>query len=322
MSAPYSDLNALSQLLWKRGGVSGFCATTLSVTERPLRETVSRLGKWIESAQAPGARPLGIHLEGPFISRQACGAHPPAAIRPIDFSELDGLWEASRGQLKILTVAPETLTSIQLKRLCSWARARQIVLSAGHSRATQDQALAAFDAGFAGVTHAWNALSFHHREPGVLGAALGRSDVYAELIIDQRHVSPTLIRWTLGLHPRSAFVSDCVPAAATPTGTWHTFGDLRVRLKDGACELPDGGLAGGGRLLAQSFCRWFKSEVTHLPQSSSRLLKRSLPHLTSIPLQAIGKRLRHAPGRIRWSWTPGVSSGSLSFEVDSPSSHR
>ena len=171
MSAPPHQLDELSQLLAKRG-VAAFCATTLSVPFPDLRASVQKLGAWITQRQnhpTSGALPLGIHLEGPYIDPAACGAHPPEAIRPLQFKELDQLWEDSQHTLKLLTFAPERRTPAQLTQLIGWAKQRKITLSLGHSRATEEQATQAFDAGVQGMTHGWNALSFHHRAPGAMG---------------------------------------------------------------------------------------------------------------------------------------------------------
>ena len=288
MTADATSFDQLSHRLWE-GGVAAFCPTTLSSPPRVLRAAVGRMGRWIRSGSAPGALPLGIHLEGPFINSHACGAHPPGLLRPLNFLELEALWEASLGTLKILTVAPEMLDQTQLKKLVKWADSRKIRLSAGHSHATESQAQAAFEAGFRGVTHAWNALAYHHRDPGILGAAISRSDSFIELIIDQVHVAPEVIRWTQTLQPadRLCFVSDCVPAAETPGGRWHSFGSLKIRCDQGACRLPGGALAGGGRLLTRTFEQWVRDQA-QTKDKAQAILRRSLPSITSAPLRYLG----------------------------------
>jgi N-acetylglucosamine-6-phosphate deacetylase len=294
MTASPVELNELSHLLWKKG-VGGFCATTLSSPKKELYAAVNRLGRWIRSDQIPGAKPLGIHLEGPFISPGACGAHPPRSIRKLDFSELEDLWDASQETVKILTVAPEVLTQPQLKKLKAWTRAKSIVLSLGHSRITQADAVQAFKNGFQGITHAWNALPFHQREPGALGAALGNPEIYLELIIDQVHVSPTVIRWTRKLHPPQSvcFISDCVPAggfsqSSKPAAKWHSFGNLKIRYQDDACRLANGSLAGGGHVLTESYIRWLKEEAKFEQTSLAKMLESSIHHLTTAPFRVLG----------------------------------
>jgi N-acetylglucosamine-6-phosphate deacetylase len=194
--------------------------------------------------------------------------------------------------LKIITLAPEILSSEELSHIVIWAEARKISLSLGHSKATENQAQKAFQRGFRGITHAWNALGFHQRAPGPLGAALGNPDLYIELIIDQIHVAPTVMEWTQKLHParRLCFISDCAPAAAMRGAKKTTFGPLQIHLKDGACRLYapgkpiDGALAGGGKLLTQSFCEWI-----HHPKVRPTFgqLKKYLPSVTTAPLWAL-----------------------------------
>lgn len=308
MRAKVADLDRLSELLWKNG-VAAFCPTTLSVSPTELAETVSRLGEWIQArayeTEYVGAIPLGIHLEGPFINPEACGAHPPQVIRPVDLVELEKLWELSRHTLKILTFAPEKLEKESLKKLVAWAKKRGIILSLGHSRATEAEARAAFDAGVSGVTHAWNALSFHHREPGALGSAMGRKDVYLELILDQIHVAPTTIDWTRSLHHGPlCFVSDCAPAAAMrggDPGPWTSFGPLQIRLENGASRVAGGHLAGGGLLLPEMYRNWASSECKLRKAELSAWIRASARHLSADPLRALGfspARLRHR--KVEW----------------------
>jgi N-acetylglucosamine-6-phosphate deacetylase len=305
MKADQKELDQLSRKLWAHG-IAAFCATTLSEAPAPLRTTVARLGSWIRTFSVKqGAIPLGIHLEGPFIHPAACGAHPSEIIRPVDMCELDDLWDASQHTLKILTIAPETLDRATLSKLTTWASSRKIILSLGHSRATEIQAKWAFDSGFRGVTHAWNALPFHHRSPGPLGAAIGRKDVYLELILDQIHVDPTLIRWTRNLHPdrKICFVSDCAPAAAT-RGKWCSFGPLQVRYHQGACRLPEGQLAGGGLLLPEAFSSWLKAEAESSQVSIKTAFLKSYPNLTTAPLYALRIPSSLLKGRrIEWKLT-------------------
>ncbi len=289
-SAPISQLDWLTQRLWK-AGMAAFCPTTVSSDWPQLKETVQRLGQWITQFRAhsgdrtPKTRPLGIHLEGPYLNTQCCGAHPPQFLRPFQLSELKELWELSQKTIRIVTLAPEALSKRELLALTEWAKPRRIRLSIGHSQATQEQATRAFDSGFSQVTHAWNALNFHQRAPGVLGAALGNPNVWIELILDQVHVHPTVIDWTLKLHPRNriCFVSDCVTAAGMPANQWFQFGPLKVRNVDGACRLENGALAGGGLLLPEAFRRWVMAEAMRTGDSKKALLKRYAACTSSQP---------------------------------------
>jgi hypothetical protein len=138
------------------------------------------------------------------------------------------------------------------------------------------------------VTHAWNALSYHHREPGVLGAALGRKTTYIELIPDEIHVHPAFIDWTLTLHPKGTFfVSDAAPAACTDGSHFHRFGDLECRFQDRASRLPDGRLAGGGFLLPESFGQWIAAVAARKKMRPEILLREHLTRIHRLPLEAI-----------------------------------
>jgi len=288
MTADSSALDELSKKLWHRG-LAGFLATTLSSPAADLLPVLDRLGGWIRRGKHPGSLPLGIHLEGPFLSPHAAGAHPPGVIRPVTLKEILALWQASQETLKIITLAPEAQNPAELKKVVNWAKRSRVKLSIGHTHATQAEANRAFNSGFSGVTHAWNAMAFHHRNPGVLGASLGRAGVHVEVILDGIHVDSTLIRWVRKLHPDgTCFVSDCAPAAALREGQICSFGPLSVAMKGGACRLEDGTLAGGGKLLPEIFSAWVKQEAHDLQLPLDQLLRQTLKHLCDAPLLAIG----------------------------------
>ncbi|MBI4924768.1 MAG: hypothetical protein HY843_02495 [Bdellovibrio sp.] len=294
MHSNKKQLNKLSKLLWKNG-IKAFCPTTISASKKDLSQAVSCLGEWISKGDFPGAIPLGIHLEGPFISSHACGAHPKRAIRHFSLRELSTLWEKSLKTLKIITLAPELLSDRELKGLCHWSRQKKVILSIGHSQTNFEQAKRAFHLGFSGVTHAWNAMSFHHRDPGILGAAIGNPEIYIELIIDQTHVSPHIINWMTKLHKnRLCFVSDCVPAAKTRAGTWHAFGNLRIQAQKQACVLKNGKLAGSAFLLTDAFQKWFYNEIKHFKGNKKQLKKlfyTSVKYIYDNPLNVISQKL-------------------------------
>ena len=314
MSARPAQLQEVSERLWQQG-VAAFCPTTLSAPPRELAESVEKLGRWIREDRFPGARPLGIHLEGPYLHPDACGAHPPDSIRKLNWRELNHLWSVSQGTLKILTLAPERISPSETRKLISWSRSKRVILSLGHSQATEKQAQLAFQKGFQGVTHAWNALPFHQRSPGALGAALGNPRVYLELIIDQVHVSPTIVRWTLDLHPTQSicFISDCINAKGK-------IGSHSLQFKDGACRLPNGQLAGGGRLLTAAYSRWLKAESARQNRPLAHLFRETIHHLTDVPLRILGVSQRNfRDRRVRWQ----LKTDKIKlFPIDSHTSNR
>lgn len=226
--------------------------------------------------------------KGHLSIRSVAEPTPPEFIRALDFTELDVLWEASQKTLKIITLAPETLIDSDLERLTKWARKNAVSLSIGHSKATEKLASQAFSSGFRGITHAWNALSFHQRAPGSIAAAFKNPESYIEIIVDQVHVAPSVISWTETLQPlnRLCYVSDCVPAAETSPGMITSFGPLKILYSDGACRLVNGALAGGGKVLTHAFSEWISTlsgEANPKP-----LLKTRLPCITEAPLSALG----------------------------------
>jgi N-acetylglucosamine-6-phosphate deacetylase len=216
-------------------GTTALLATTVTATPLELLQS-------FQAAQAYWKRPrtanlLGIHLEGPFINEQKLGAQP-ADVRPIDFAEISKLHKLV--PIKILTLAPEKLPSLDdLKKL----KKMNIIVQIGHSNATYEQACEAFKAGCQSVTHLFNAMSpFHHRAPGVPGAALAHA-TYSELIPDLLHVHAGAIKAALRAIPKLYFVTDATAATGMPDGDYR-LGTHEVSKCQGGVRLPDGTLAG------------------------------------------------------------------------------
>ncbi len=187
-----------------------------------------------------GARLLGCHVEGPFISPARLGMHPGTARRDPDAALLDRLLAA--GHVAEMTLAPERPGALELVEALV---ARGIVVSCGHSDATAAEAHAAFDRGASAVTHLFNAMRpFAHRDPGLVGASLTRDGVVVELILDGNHVSDeaALIAWRSAAG-RVALVTDAVEAAGVGDGSWR-LGAVDVEVRDGVVRRADGTLAG------------------------------------------------------------------------------
>ncbi len=259
------DLDRLAQGLAK-AGVTAFLPTLITSPEAQLLPAIENLGEWITSRPGRGAKPVGMHLEGPFLNPEAAGVHPPMEMQRASLETLEKWWNASRQTIRLMTVAPETHSDAELKTLTQWAKRRKVRLSIGHSKATFEQAQRAFDLGFTGVTHAWNAGAFHHREPGVLGAAMGRKRVYIMVIVDGVHVHPAAVDWILRAHPANQviFVSDCAPSAGLKEGQESDFGPIRVRQVDGQARViqPNGqaiAIGGSGMLLPQAIATFKKA---------------------------------------------------------------
>jgi N-acetylglucosamine-6-phosphate deacetylase len=189
-----------------------------------------------------GARPriLGMHLEGPFLSPNRLGTHESSARRDPDVDLLRRLLDA--GPVRLMTLAPELPGADTLIELL---RREGVVVSLGHTDATADQANAAFDRGARGVTHLFNAMRpFLHRDPGIVGAALARDDVYVSIILDGIHLAPEAAQtvWNAA-HGRTALITDAIAAAPRADGP-SSLGELDLHVDEGAVRGPDGVLAG------------------------------------------------------------------------------
>lgn len=261
------QLDALAKRLGK-AGLTGFLPTLITAPTSDLEPALQRVGGWVARfGKTPGARPLGLHLEGPFLNPESAGVHPAMEMKPASTETLEHWWTLSQGTLRLLTVAPEIHSIAELKLLTRWARKRDVRLSIGHSRATFAQAQQAFNLGFSGVTHAWNAGTFHHREPGVLGAAVGRPGVHVMVIVDGVHVHAAAVEWLLRAHSSVIFVSDCAPSAGMKNEEESTFGPIRVRQVDGGARViqPNGqvGAIGGSGMLLPAAVRTFQKESAY-----------------------------------------------------------
>ncbi len=187
-----------------------------------------------------GARVLGVHLEGPFLSREWPGAHDPANLREPDPDLVDRLCDA--GPVTMVTLAPELEGALDLLERLT---ARGITVSVGHSDADAAAAHAAFDRGATAITHVHNAhRRWRARDPGPAGVALVRPDVWVQAIVDGVHLAPeSALGAFLAAGSRFCLVTDAVEAAGMPPGSYR-LGDRDVNVEDGAVRLADGTLAG------------------------------------------------------------------------------
>src|ERR1700733_12007178 len=201
-----------------------------------------------QQSPAPGAADLaaeilGIHLEGPFISKARRGVHPPDAIARPSVEILEKFRAASDGLIRIITLAPEIPGALDLIR---YAVSHGIVAAIGHTDANFEQTQAAIQAGARQSVHFYNALRpFSHRDPGVIGAILTEPDVTAEVIADGIHVAGPAIQVLLGTKGFDTVLlaSDATAATGMPDGNFR-LGNFEVMVKDGVCRNAEGKLAG------------------------------------------------------------------------------
>lgn len=203
-------------------------------------------GQW----RGDGAEPLGVHVEGPYLSPYRLGTHPAEHRRDPDLAEMTR-WQ-DRGPVVAVTLAPELPGALDLVRALS---AAGVLVSVGHSDATAAEAHAAFDVGARSVTHLFNAMSpLHHRAPGVPGAALARPDVVVQVVVDGHHLAPDVVRTAWAAAPgRVVLVTDATAAAARPTSPGPVddvaLAGLPLEVRDGAVRNGDGTLAGSALTL-------------------------------------------------------------------------
>ncbi len=248
MRAAPGELPRLNKFLTNHG-VTGYFPTTVAA---PLDQTcaaLERLADAIEGAQtsqaeggAIEARPLGIHLEGPFLSHKRRGVHPPEYLVEPTLPIFDRLWQAARGHVRMMTIAPELPGALEV---IAEAARRKVCVSIGHSDAVLEAARAGVRAGARHATHTFNAMRpLDHRDPGILGEVLTDRLLSADIIADGIHVAPEVIQIFLrsvGLE-RSVLITDAMSAAGMPDGTYQ-LGPIQVEVKDGKCT-SNGSLAG------------------------------------------------------------------------------
>jgi len=222
-------------------GVTGFLATTVykvSGNNKHLEITSELRGH-----KLPGAKLLGIHLEGPFISPEKRGMIQPGSISNPSEKLLDNILELSNGFLKIMTIAPELPGS---ERIVSKLLDNSIVASFGHSKATYEEAKRGFDYGISHVTHIFNAMAgLHHREPGPLLAIYENKKITCQLIADGVHIHPAVLRFTADtITPgRLAIITDGMRPMGLPDGE-YIYEGKRYISKDGTARYTDGTLVG------------------------------------------------------------------------------
>ncbi len=239
----FSNLVNYSQFAASHG-VTGFL---LSITGPNVTEITKIIKDYVQIFEQnhswPGAIPLGLHLEGPFLNVEKHGAFNPAWIHNPDISEARSYLNAGQGWIKHISMAPELPGAEETAKFLADAG---VVISLGHSNTNFEKASAALKGFYSHVTHTFNAQStFHHREPGVVGAVLASDNCTAELIGDRLHVHPAAMRMLyrcLGAD-RIVLITDAMAGAGMPDGKFELL-DQVVTVKDGKATLPDGSIGG------------------------------------------------------------------------------
>jgi len=238
MEATPQALDTIGTFLASRG-TSAYLATTVTAALDVTLRSLEGLANEIAKLPQPGrARPLGIHLEGPFLSHAKRGVQPAEHLLAPDIATFDRLIDAAHGHVRLMTLAPELPGAVELT---AHATSRGVRVSLGHSNATAAETQAAISVGAISATHTFNAMRpLDHREPGILGTVLTNDNLYAELICDGIHTEPEIVRlWWRSKGPqRAILITDAMSAAGMPDGEYQ-LGGFAVHVQDGRATARD-----------------------------------------------------------------------------------
>ncbi|HEY3054918.1 MAG TPA: N-acetylglucosamine-6-phosphate deacetylase [Thermoanaerobaculia bacterium] len=257
-------------------GTTAMAATTLSASRADLQKAVKAIAETAINA-ATGAEICGIHLEGPYINPRNAGAQNTASIRPSDIQEMTTLMSEAPRLRFMMTIAPEIDGA---RALIEHFRGR-VLFAIGHTGGMFADAVAALEWGASHFTHLFNAMTgMHHREPGVVGAALESVNATAELIADGVHVHPAVLRIACTAMPnRIALVTDAIRATGMAEGKYKLY-DYEVTVADGTARLANGTLAGSVLTMAAA--------VQNMVELAGIPIEKVIPMATEIPARILG----------------------------------
>jgi N-acetylglucosamine-6-phosphate deacetylase len=235
MEATPAALGVIGNYLATRG-VGAYFPTTVTSTQDQTLRSLAGLATEIKRQHAAltGATPLGIHLEGPFLSHRKRGVHTEALLEAPSIPLFERFWQASEGHIQLMTIAPELSGA---EELIAHATKLGVRCSMGHSDAEVCEAQAGFRAGARSATHTFNAMrALDHREPGIAAYVLDESALFAEIICDGIHVDPIMVRLFFKAkgEDRIILVTDGMSATGMPDGT-YLLGDMEVQVHNGRC---------------------------------------------------------------------------------------
>jgi N-acetylglucosamine-6-phosphate deacetylase len=264
-------------------GVTSFLIAVVGV---PGSMPLPQLQAAVEAIEAPGtgAEPLGIHLEGPYISVAKRGAHPPAWLRLPNEAETETLLAISNGHLRLITVAPELPgAAAMIRRLVDAG----VTVSMGHTDATYEQAKEAIKLGVTHVTHCFNAMRpLLHRAPGPLAALVEADWVRGELIADGVHVHPAAMYALVKMlgPERTIVITDALAGAGLADATFE-FAGQPAHVIHGAAHLEDGTITGSVLTMDQALRNILLMTGVSLPQTSGML-----SFNPALPAQVAGRK--------------------------------
>ncbi len=241
MDATFSSLHTICETL-PAEGTTAFLPTTMSQSINKTEKAISNSVEFCKQHYS-GAEILGLHLEGPFVSKQHAGAQPKEFIIEPNIELFKKWWQLSEQTIKQVTIAPEQPNALELIK---FMREHNIIASLGHSDADYQEAIKAIDAGCTHATHLFNAMrALKHREPNAITALLNSDKVKTEIIVDGFHLHPAIVELVLKTKTKNGviLVTDAMRGKCCSDGT-YTLGGQDITVKDNQARLKDGTLAG------------------------------------------------------------------------------
>lgn len=266
--ADFDRLDEICDLLWAQG-VDGFLPTIVTTSIENITRSLSVFGEYMKlqaQQRRSTAQILGVHLEGPFLSTDKRGAHPQEYLLPLTLDNVKTVLGEYAPVVKVITLAPELDPT---DTVVPYLTALGITVSLGHSQGNFPQAERAFSSGASMVTHAFNAMpGLHHREPGLLGAALTHLGVRSGFIADGQHVHPQMLELLLRMGNYTAglfLVSDALSPLGLPDGK-YPWDSREIEVINGTARLPDGTLSGTTLSLlvgVQNLVKWGICDISN-----------------------------------------------------------
>jgi N-acetylglucosamine-6-phosphate deacetylase len=266
--ADFDRLDEICDLLWAQG-VDGFLPTIVTTSIENITRSLSVFGEYMKlqaQQRRSTAQILGVHLEGPFLNTDKRGAHPQEYLLPLTLDNVKTVLGEYAPVVKVITLAPELDPT---DTVVPYLTALGITVSLGHSQGNFAQAERAFSSGASMVTHAFNAMpGLHHREPGLLGAALTHLGVRSGFIADGQHVHPQMLELLLRMGNYTAglfLVSDALSPLGLPDGK-YPWDSREIEVINGTARLPDGTLSGTTLSLlvgVQNLVKWGICDISN-----------------------------------------------------------
>ena len=294
----FTRLEAICDFLWQQG-IDGFCPTIVTSSIAKIQRSLATLEEFMrhQSSDAATAKILGVHLEGPFLNYEKRGAHPQEYLLELTIDNLKKVLGKYQSIIKIITLAPELEPTGET---ISYLKSQGIIISLGHSLATEYQASKAFELGASMVTHAFNAMpSLHHRQPGLLAAAINNPQVFCGLIADGNHVCSSMMQILLKAsdYDRGIFlVSDALAPLGLTDGV-YPWDNRTITVTDGTARLANGTLGGTTLPLlvgVQNLVKWGICQ----PEKAIAMAIKSPRKAIGLPDTIIGNQANLS----RWSW--------------------